>query len=202
MSNSSPRAVTFSEVTHPEALPSSSSLPSEGRERRVGPWDAPCVASRRASFPPARPGPARGLEVLLDARPVLVATSVSSAPLGAGGARSRLLRQTPAACSACCLLPALPRPQSALPSRHCTPCKVMSWENLRRPAPFCDPPGLPEFRLEKHGRIVGPAHGQMLLVIDLATGVLAASRSQSSGRGFDGRCSSRSLSSRERSHRD
>ena len=118
VSNSSPHAGTSSEVTHPEALPSSFSLPSEGRERRVGPQDAPCVASRRASSPPARPGPARGVEVLLDASPVLVATSVSSAPSGAGvpgvarcGGR---------------LLPALPRPRSALPSHHCTPCEVMS----------------------------------------------------------------------------
>ena len=49
----------------------------------------------------------------------------------------------------------------------------MSWESLRRPAPVSDPPGLPEFRLEKQGRIVGPAHGRMVLVTDLATGVLA-----------------------------
>ena len=113
VSNSSPRAGTSSEVTHPEALSSSSSLPSEGQERKVGPRDAPCVASRGASSPPARPGPARGVKVVLDARPVLVGTSVSSAPSGAGGARSRLL-------------PALLCPRSALPSHHCTPCEVMS----------------------------------------------------------------------------
>ena len=111
MSDSSPRAGTSSEVTHPEALPSSSSLPSEGRETRVGPWDAPCVASRGASSPPARPGPARGVEVLLDARPVLVGTSVSSAPLGAGVPGV-------ARCGG--------RLRSALPSHHRTPCEVMS----------------------------------------------------------------------------
>ena len=49
----------------------------------------------------------------------------------------------------------------------------MGRESLRRPAPVGDPPGLPEFRLEKQGRIVGPAHGRMALVADLATGVLA-----------------------------
>ena len=160
----------------------------------MGPRDVPCVASRRASSPPARPGPGRGVELLLDARLVLVATSVSSAPSGAGvPGVARCGRH---------LLPALPLPRSALPSHHCMPCEVMSWEGLRRPAPFCDPPRLPEFRLEKLGRIVGPASGQMVLVIDLATGVLAASRSRSSGRGLGGRCSSRSLSSRERSCRD
>ena len=118
MSNSSARAGTSLEVTHLEALPSSSSLPSEGRERRVGPRDAPCVASRRASYPPARPGPARGVEVLLDARLVLVVTSVFSAPSGAG--------VPGVACCGRCLLPALPRPLSALLSHHCTPCEVMS----------------------------------------------------------------------------
>ena len=55
MSNSFPRAGTSSEVTHPEALPSSSSLPSEGREERGWPRDAPCFASRGASSPSARP---------------------------------------------------------------------------------------------------------------------------------------------------
>ena len=114
MSKSSPRAGTSSEVTHPEALPSSSSLPYEGRERRVGPRVAPFVASRGASSPPARLGPARGVEVLLDARPVLVGTSVSSAPSGVPGV---------ARCGGR-LLPAMPRPRSALPSYHCTPCEV------------------------------------------------------------------------------
>ena len=64
----------------------------------MGPRDAPCVASRRASSPPARPGPARGVEVLLDARPVLVATSVSLSPSGAGVLESLV------AADACCLL--------------------------------------------------------------------------------------------------
>ena len=49
----------------------------------MGPRVAPCVASRGASSPPTRLGPARGVEVPLDARLVLVGTSVSSAPLGA-----------------------------------------------------------------------------------------------------------------------
>ena len=61
--------------------------------------DAPCVASRRASSP-ARPGPARGVEVLLDARPELVATSVSSAPSGAGVSGVASLQRSPVACSA------------------------------------------------------------------------------------------------------
>ena len=94
------------------------SLLSEVRERRVGPRVATCVASRGASSPPARLGPARGVEVLLDARPVLVGTSVSSTPSGEGVPGV-------ARCGGC-LLPALPRPQSVLPSYHCTPCEVMS----------------------------------------------------------------------------
>ena len=49
--------------------------------------------------------------------------------------------------------------------------------------------GLPEFRLEKHERIVGPAHGQMVLVISPLT-FLAVSRSRSRGRGLGGQCSS------------
>ena len=96
MSNSSPRAGTSSEVTLPEALPSSSSLPSEGRERRVGPRVAPCVASRGASSPSAQLGPARGGGS---------ATGRSSGArwdfcflgsFGSGGARSRSLQRTPA----------------------------------------------------------------------------------------------------------
>ena len=56
MSNSFPRAGTSSEVTHPEALPSSSSLHAEGWRRGVGGGGrAPCFASRGASSPPARP---------------------------------------------------------------------------------------------------------------------------------------------------
>ena len=109
--------------------------------------------------------PARGVKVLLDARPVRVGTSVSSAPSGAGIPGVSCSRRSPAACSA---------PSSVgSPSHHCTLCEVMSWESLRRPAPVSDPPGLPEFRLGKQGRIVGPAHGWMVLVTDLATGVLA-----------------------------
>ena len=84
----------------------------------MGPRVAPDVASRGASSPPARLGPARGVEVLLDARPVLVGTSVSLAPSGAG-------LPGVARCDGR-LLPALPRPRSALPSYHCTPCEVMS----------------------------------------------------------------------------
>ena len=78
----------------------------------------PLCCFRRASSPPARPGPVRGVEVLLDACPMLVATSVSSAPSGAGVPGV-------ARCGGC-LLPALPRPRSVLPSLHCTPCEVMS----------------------------------------------------------------------------
>ena len=75
-------------------------LPPSLRERWVGPQDAPCIASRRASSPPARPGPAGGVEVLLDARPVLIATSVFLGSFGSGGTRSCSLRRTPVACSA------------------------------------------------------------------------------------------------------
>ena len=42
---SSPCTGTSSEVTHPAAPSSSSSLPSEGRVKKGEPWDAPCAAS-------------------------------------------------------------------------------------------------------------------------------------------------------------
>ena len=165
MSNSFPRAGTSSEVTHPEALPSSSCLPSEGWEERGG------LGMHLVLLPLGLPlllldlCPVRGVEVLLDARPVRVGTSVSSAPSGAGVPGVSRSRQSPAACSA---------PSSVgSTSPHCTLCELMSCKSLRRPAPVSDPPGLPEFRLEKQGRIVGPTHGRMVLVTDLAAGVLA-----------------------------
>ena len=50
-----PAPKTSSEVAHPAAPSSSSSLPSEGRDERGGGFqDAPCAASHGASSPPAR----------------------------------------------------------------------------------------------------------------------------------------------------
>ena len=156
MSNSFPCARISSEVTLPEALPSSSSLPFEGREERGGLGMHLVLLPVGLFSPPARPvSSERGGS----------ATGRSS---GARwdfclfGSRSR---RSPAACSAPSLV--------GSPSHHSMLCEVMSWESLRRPAPVSDPPGLPEFRLEKQGRIVGPAHGCMVLVTDLATGILA-----------------------------
>ena len=87
----SPCAGTSSEVAH-LAAPSSSSIPSERRDKG-GSWDAPCAASRGASSPPARRvsskrgGSASGCSAGARER-----ASVSSAPSGAedlGVARSR-----------------------------------------------------------------------------------------------------------------
>ena len=62
--------------------------------------------------------PTRGVKVLLDARPVRVGTSVSSAPSGAGILVVSHSRRTPAACFA---------PSSVgSPSHHCTFCEVVS----------------------------------------------------------------------------
>ena len=49
----SPRAGTSSEVLHPGAPSSSSSLPSGGQAKKGGSQDAPGAASREASSPPA-----------------------------------------------------------------------------------------------------------------------------------------------------
>ena len=110
-----PHAGTSSEVTHPEALPSSS-LPPEGREERGA------LGMHLILLPVGLPllplCPARGVKVLLDARPVRVVTSVSSAPSGAGIPEVSCSRRSPAACSA---------PSSVgSPSHHCTLCEVMS----------------------------------------------------------------------------
>ena len=68
----SPRAGTSSEVTHPTASSSSSSLPSEGRAKRGESRDVSGAASRGASS-----SPARGVEVPLDARPVRASVLLS-----------------------------------------------------------------------------------------------------------------------------
>ena len=120
VSNSFPRAGTSSEATLPEVLPSSSPLPSEGWERRGGGTSLGCtlccflwgfLSSRSTGV--QREGWKCYWTLVRCAL-----SSVSSAPSGAGVPGV-------ARCGGC-LLPALPRPQSALPSHHCTPCEVMS----------------------------------------------------------------------------
>ena len=92
------------------------SLPSEGREKRGG------LGMHLVLLPVGLPlpldlCPARGVAVLLDARPVRVGTSVSSAPSGAGVPGVSRSRRSPAACS---------DPSSVgFPSHHCTLCEVM-----------------------------------------------------------------------------
>ena len=49
----------------------------------------------------------------------------------------------------------------------------MSRESLRRPAPVLVPPVLPDLRLEKHGRIVEPVRGRVVLVAGFVARALA-----------------------------
>ena len=105
-------------VTHPEASSSSSSLPSGGRAKRGG------LGMHLVRLPVGLPllpldiGPARGVEVPLDARPVCASVLL---PLLLRELRSRklLARSVP-------LLSALLLPWLALPTHHCTLYEVVS----------------------------------------------------------------------------
>ena len=94
--------------------------------------------------------PVRGVEVPLDARPVRTNSLLSPQLLRGLKIQERLSRGGR-------LLPAPLLPWLALPTHHCTLCKVMSRECLRRTAPVLDPPVLPGLLAEKHGRIADPA---------------------------------------------
>ena len=99
-SKTSPRARTSSEVKHPEASSSSSSLPSGGQAKSGGSRDAPDAASHEASSPPARPRSSeRGGSVSGRLSGARERASASSAPLGAGEEEVSLSQRTPPACS-------------------------------------------------------------------------------------------------------
>ena len=111
-------------------------------------------------------GPARGVEVSLDARPVRAGVLLSLMLLRELRSRELLARSGP-------LLPALLLPRLAVPTHHCMLCEVVSQESLRRSTPVRDPPVLPDLRLEKQGRIVEPALGRAAPVTGLAALALA-----------------------------
>ena len=94
----SPRAGTFSEVLHPGASSSSSSLPSGGQAKNGGSRDAPGAASREASSLPARPRSSeRGGSVPGRSSGARERAPASSAPSGAGeGGAARSQRTPPA----------------------------------------------------------------------------------------------------------
>ena len=110
--------------------------------------------------------PARGVEVLLDAR--LLCVSALLSPLLLRG-----LRMWKQLAHGGRLLPVLPLPRLPLPAHLCTLCEGMSRESLRRPAPVLVPPVLPDLRLEKPGRIVEPVRGRAVLMAGLVARALA-----------------------------
>ena len=137
--------------------------------------------------------PARGVEVLLDARLLCVNVLLSPRLLRGLWRWRRLARSGH-------LLPVLPLPQLPLPAHLCILCEVMSRESLRSPAPVLVPPVLPDLRLEKHGRIIETVRGRAVLVAGLVARALAPLPVR--GQERRGRDSSRSLSSRVRSWRN
>ena len=136
---------------------SSSSLPSEGKDKRRGSRGAPGVASREASSPPARPRSSeRGGSVA--GRSYAARERVLSPRLLRGLGRVRLLICSGRFLSA--LLPRLP-----LPAHHSMLCDVVGQKSLLWSAPVCDPPVFPDLRIEEQGRIAEPALGRTALVI-------------------------------------
>ena len=190
----SPRAGTSSEVTHPAAPSSSSSLPSEGGWGGLG---VPLVLLL-VGLPllPLGVFRVRGVEVPLDALTVCASVLLSPLPLWGLRIQERLVRGGP-------LLPAPPRFRLALRTHHCMLREVMSWECLRKPAPVRGPPVLPGPLAEKHGGIVEPAPGWIALVTGIV--VLALAPLPVHGlavEGAGGGVSSRSPSTRERPQRN
>ena len=106
-----PHAGTSSEVTHPEASPSSPSLPLEGRDEGEGSRDALVLLPEGLPLLPLDFCPARGVEEPLVARSVHASSLLSPrfirGLLFCGGV----------------MLPALSR--LALPPHLCTLCEVM-----------------------------------------------------------------------------
>ena len=163
----SPRAQTSSEVLHPDASSSSSSLPSGGQAKKGESRDAPGAASREASSPPARPRSSeRGGSVSGRSSGACERAPVSSAPSGVGEGGGGLLvrsgRPLPA------LLPWWP-----LPALHCTLCDVVSRESLPRSALVRNPLVFPDLRIEELGSIVKPSIGRAAPVAGLGDLALA-----------------------------
>ena len=152
---SSPRARTSSEVLHPEASSSSSSLPLGGQAKREESRNAPGAAFREASSPPAQPRSSeRG-------------GSVSGCLSGA----RELGREGLLVCSGRPLPALLPR--WPLPAHHCTLCGVVSWESLPRSTPVRDPLVFPDLRIKEQGRIMEPTLGRAAPVAGLGDLALA-----------------------------
>ena len=141
----------------PEASSSSSSsLPSGGQAKREESRDAPCVASREAPSPPARPWSSKGGgSVSGCSSGAHERASASSASSGVGKGEVARSQRLP---------PPAPLPRLLLPAHHSTLCDVVSRESLRGSAPVLDPPVFPDLRIEEQGRIVEPAHGRTALV--------------------------------------
>ena len=165
----SPRARTSSEVKHPEASFSSSSLPSGGQVKRGGLGRHLVLRPVRLPLLPLDFSPARWVVECLVARLVRASDLLPSLllrELGSGRFLVRSGRPLPA-----------PLPRLPLPAHHSTLCDVVSWESLRRSAPVLDPPMFPDLRIEEQGRIIGPALGRPALVtgpVDLALALLPA----------------------------
>ena len=153
----SPHAGTSSEVLHPEASSSSSSLPSGGQAKEEGSRDAPCAASREASSPPARPRSSeRGGSVCGRSSGARERTSASSAPSGAGkGEVACSQRTSPARATY-----SVASPRS---SQHALR-RGESGESSRVRSRFSILPRFPDLRIEEQGRIVEPALGRIALV--------------------------------------
>ena len=162
----SPRARTSSEVLHPEASSSSSSLPSGGQTKKGEPRGALGAASREASYTPAQPRSSeRGGSVSGRLSAASEHAPVSSAPSGVGEGGGLLVRSGHP-------LPAL-LPRWPLPAHHCTLCDVVSWESLPQCTPVRDPLVFPDLRVEEQGRIVEPALGWAAPVVGLGNLALA-----------------------------
>ena len=164
----SPRVGTSSEVLHPEASSSSSSLPSEGQAKKVGGGGGGLgmhLVLRPVGLPPLPLdlGPARRVEVPLVAR-LVPASALLSLLLLREVERGELLVR-----SGRPLLSLLPR--WPLPAHHCTLCDVVSRGSLPRSAPVRDPLVFPDLQIEEQGRIVELALGRAAPVTGL--GVLA-----------------------------
>ena len=165
----SPRAGTSSEVLHPEASSSSSSLPSGGQAKRGGLAMHLVLRPVRLPLLPLDLSPARGVEVSLVARQLRASASLSPRLLRWLG-RGRLLVRSGLP------LPA-PLPRLPLPGHHSTLCDVVSRESLWRSAPVLDPLVFPDLWIEEQGRIAGLALGQPALVavpVVLALALLTA----------------------------
>ena len=157
----SPHAQTSSEVMHPEASPSSHSLPSEGQDE-VGEgdgwsWDALVLLPEGLPLLPLIFCPVRGVEVSLVARLLRTSAPLSLRLLRKllrGGLLVRSRRPLPA-----------PLPRWPILAHHSTLCDVVSQESLLWSSPIRDPPVFPDLWVGEQGRIAEPILGRTALAI-------------------------------------